>query len=370
MTPLPSLVSRGHRSQAWALASPVLAITLTILVTGLLFLAFGKPPLHALDVFLVEPVMSLNGLAELCVKAAPLVTIGVGIALAARANVWNIGAEGQFIAGAICGGGLALYAPDLSPFVLYPAMLAAGILGGMAWAGIVAWLRVSFNASEILTSLMLNYVAQLLLIYLVSSPWRDPQGFGFPQTAMFSANATAPILVADTRLHLGVAVALAVALAGWFALSATILGFQLRVQGSAPRAARFAGFSDKKLIWLSMLVSGGLAGLAGLFEVSGPIGQLTGQISPGYGYTAIIVAFLGRLHPGGVVLAGLLLALSYLGGEAAQIDLGLPSAVTGIFQGVLLFFLLACDALILFRIRWRKPGVAVVARAPVAQPAE
>lgn len=368
MTPLPSLVARGHRSKAWAVASPILAIVLTVLVTGLLFLAFGKPPLHALDVFLVEPIMSLNGLAELCVKAAPLVTIGVGIALAARANVWNIGAEGQFTIGAICGGGLALAFPDLSPFVLYPAMLAMALVGGAAWAGIVAWLRVQFNASEILTSLMLNYVAQLLLIYLVSAPWRDPQGFGFPQTAMFSANATALILVEGTRLHLGVAVALAVALVGWFALTATILGFQLRVQGSAPRAARFAGFSDKRIIWLAMLVSGGLAGLAGLFEVSGPIGQLTGQISPGYGYTAIIVAFLGRLHPAGVVLAALLLALSYLGGEAAQIDLGLPSAVTGIFQGVLLFFLLACDALILFRIRWRKPGAAVAARPAVAQP--
>ena len=337
-------------------------------MTGLLFLAFGKAPLHALYVFLVQPLDSANGFAELCVKAAPLITIGVGIALAARANVWNIGAEGQFIMGAIFGGGLALALPDLPAIVLYPAMLVAGIVGGMAYAAIVAWLRVSFNASEILTSLMLNYVAQLLLIYLVSSPWRDPSGFGFPQTAMFSATATAPILVEGTRLHLGVAFALVVAVVGWIALSRTILGFQLRVQGSAPRAARFAGFSDKKIVWLVLMVSGGLAGLAGIFEVSGPIGQLTGQISPGYGYTAIIVAFLGRLHPLGAVLAGLLLALSYLGGEAAQIDLGLPSAVTGIFQGVLLFFLLACDALILFRIRVSLPRRVVPASVGAATP--
>ena len=362
------LASRGHRSHTWAVASPLLAIVMTIVVTGLLFFAFGKPPLHALDVFLIEPISTANGLAELCVKAAPLITIGVGIALAARANVWNIGAEGQFIVGAIFGGGLALKMPDAPAVILYPAMLIAGTLGGMVYAGIVALLRVSFNASEILTSLMLNYVAQLLLIYLVSSPWRDPTGFGFPQTAMFSSGATAPIMIGGTRLHLGVVFAVLVSVVGWIALSKTIVGFQFRVQGAAPRAARFAGFSDKRIVWLAMLVSGGLAGLAGIFEVTGPIGQLTSQISPGYGYTAIIVAFLGRLHPLGVVLAGLLLALSYLGGEAAQIDLGLPSAITGIFQGVLLFFLLACDALILFRIRWTMPRLPTAFRKAHSAP--
>jgi ABC-type uncharacterized transport system permease subunit len=369
-TTLLRLEARGRRSTFWAAASPVLAIVLTIIVTGLLFLLFGKPLMQSLDVFLIAPLTNDNGLAELGVKAAPLILIGVGIALASRANIWNIGAEGQYILGAICGGGLALAMPDLPAFILFPAMLVAGLIGGMAYAGIVALLRVQFNANEILTSLMLNYVAQFLLIYLVSGPWRDPKGFGFPQTAMFSPSAAAPVLVEGTRLHLGVIFALVVAVIGWLVLSHTILGFQLRVQGSAPRAARFAGFSDKKLVWLAMLVSGGLAGIAGLFEVAGPIGQLTPSISPGYGYTAIIVAFLGRLHPLGVVLSGLLLALSYLGGESAQIELGLPSAVTGIFQGVLLFFLLACDALILYRVRVsesrKTPGIKSRLTAPKA----
>jgi simple sugar transport system permease protein len=348
--------------------SPILAIVMTIVVTGLLFLAFGKPPGHALDVFLIQPLTATNGIAELCVKAAPLIMIGVGIALAARANVWNIGAEGQYILGAIFGGGLALAKPDWPALALFPLMMLAGVIGGMLYAAIVAVLRVTFNANEILTSLMLNYVAQLLLIYLVSGPWRDPTGYGFPQTAMFSTSAAAPILMDGTRLHLGVGVALAVGLVGWLVLSYTITGFQIRVQGSAPRAARFAGFSDKKIIWLSLLVSGGLAGLAGLFEVAGPIGQLTPQISPGYGYTAIIVAFLGRLHPLGTVLAGFLLALSYLGGEAAQIDLGLPSAITGIFQGVLLFFLLGCDALILYRVKVSLPTILAGHKAAVIAP--
>ena len=322
--------------------------------------------------FLVQPLTTGNGLSELCVKAAPLILIGVGLALAARANIWNIGAEGQYTVGAIFGGGFALWQPDLPAAALLPLMVAAGVLGGVLYAAIVAWLRVQFNANEILTSLMLNYAAQLLLIYLVSGPWRDPAGYGFPQTAMFGAGAAVPVLVEGTRLHLGVVVALLVGLVGWIVLSFTIVGFQIRVQGSAPRAARFAGFSDKKIVWFSLLVSGGLAGLAGLFEVAGPIGQLTPQISPGYGYTAIIVAFLGRLHPLGIVLAGFLLALSYLGGEAAQMDLALPSAVTAIFQGVLLFYLLACDALILFRIKFSLPALRAprVAAAAAPNPAE
>jgi simple sugar transport system permease protein len=268
--------------------------------------------------------------------------------------------------GAIFGGGFALAFPDLPAALLFPGMLIAAILGGLFWAGIVVVLKIRFNTSEILTSLMLTYVAQLLLIYLVSGPWRDPAGYGFPQTAMFSESATAPMLLEGTRVHLGVALSLVVVLVAWLLLSHSIFGFQLRVQGAAPRAARFAGFSQARIIAMSLLISGGLAGLAGIFEVAGPIGQLTPVISPGYGFTAIIVAFLGRLHPAGVLLAGLLLALSYLGGEAAQIELALPSAVTGIFQGILLFFLLACDTLILYRFRFGRGSAMVASRAPAS----
>lgn len=342
---------RGHRSRFWQVASPLLAIALTVIVSAGIFAALGKDPAAALYTFLLSPLAAEASLAELLVKATPLVLIGIGIALACRANIWNIGAEGQYTLGAICGGGIALAYPDLPAALLFPAMLLAGIAGGMAWAAIVALLRTRFNANEILTSLMLTYVAQLLLIWLVAGPWRDPRGYGFPQTAMFSEAATAPILWEGTRVHLGSAAALLVAVLGWLLLTRSLLGFQFRVQGEAPRAARFAGFREPRLIWLALMISGGLAGLAGLFEVASTVGQLTPSISPGYGFTAIIVAFLGRLHPLGVVLAGLVLALSYLGGEAAQIELGLPSAVTGIFQGVLLFFLLACDALILYRPR-------------------
>jgi simple sugar transport system permease protein len=349
------LEPRGERSLLWTVASPVVAIALTVIAAGAIFGLLGRSPGEALYTFLVAPLVSDNGPPELLVKAAPLILIGVGLSLGFRAGVWNIGAEGQYILGAICGAGIALDYPETPALVLYPAMMLLGILGGAALGAIPALLRTRFNANEILTSLMLTYVMQLLLIYLVTGPWRDPEGYGFPQSAMFSPDATAPILFEGTRVHLGALTALVVALAGWLLLGRSVYGFQLRVLGQAPRAARFAGFSENRLVWLSMLLSGGLAGLAGLFEVSGPVGQLMPSISPGYGFTAIIVAYLGRLHPLGVVAAGLTLALSYLGGEAAQIELKLPSAVTGIFQGVLLFFLLGCDLLILYRIRLTRP---------------
>ena len=345
------LEPRGERSRLWSYASPLLALALTVVTSAVIFAVLGKDPLESLYVFLVSPLTSATGLPELFVKAAPLILIGVGLSLGFRANVWNIGAEGQYTLGAIFAGGLALAYPDWPGIVLLPAMMVLGILGGMVWAAVPAYLRTRWNANEILTSLMLTYVAQLLLIYLVTGPWRDPEGYGFPQTALFSAGATPPILVEGTRVHLGVLFALIVVGLGWLVLAKSLIGFQLKVVGQAPRAARYAGFSEPRLIWFSLLLGGALAGLAGLFEVAGPVGQLTPSISPGYGFTAIIVAFLGRLHPVGVLFGGLLLALTYLGGEKAQIDLGMPNAVTGIFQGILLFYLLACDLLILYRVR-------------------
>ncbi|MGI4976820.1 MAG: ABC transporter permease [Janthinobacterium lividum] len=345
---------RGAESRFWRAGSPVLALVLTTLFSAVIFAVMGRAPFGTVRVFLVSPLLAPGGLEALVVKAAPLVMMGVGLSLAYRARVWNIGTEGQFTLGAIVSGGVALALPDAPAWLLLPVLAAAGLLGGMMAGGLVAWLRVRFNANEILTSLMLTYVIQYLLIYLVTGPWRDPQGFGFPQTALFSDAAELPRLVSGTNVHLGVALAPLVAVGVWLMVERSLLGFQLRVLGQAPRAARFAGFSERRLVWAAMMISGGLAGLAGMLEVTGTIGQLTTVISPGYGFAAIIVAFLGRLNPLGAVPAGLLLALSYLGGDAAQIQLGLPNAVTGIFQGILLFCLLGCDVLLHNRIRWRR----------------
>jgi simple sugar transport system permease protein len=336
--------------------SPLLALILTLLAGSILFRMMQVDVLGALYIFFIEPVSSRYGLAELGVKAIPLVLIGVALSLGFRAGVWNIGAEGQFIFGAIFGGGAALAFYEQQGFYILPLVLLAGIVGGMVWAGIVAWLRTQFNANEILTSLMLSYVAGLCLSFLVHGPWKDPDGYNFPESRIFSDSAILPIILEGTRLHVGVILVLIIVLLGWGLLARTRLGFQIKVVGDAPSAASYAGFSQNKTIWMTLLMSGGAAGLAGVMEVVGPIGQLLPSISPGYGFTAIIVAYVGRLHPVGALFAGLLIALSYLGGESAQISLNLPLAVGGVFQGMLLFFLLACDVLIHYQLRLAPSG--------------
>ena len=345
------LEPRTAPSALAAALAPVLATALTVMAGALLFALLGKDPVASLYAFFVSPLSTSYGLSELLVKATPLILIATGLAIGFRAGVWNIGAEGQLTIGAICGSGVALATyGETAPWIL-PAMLAAGALGGMAWAAIPAFLKTRFEVSEILVSLMLTYVATLTLSALVHGPWKDPEGFNFPQSRMFTT--TVPLLLEGTRLHLGAALALIAALAAFVLMPRSLWGFGVRVSGLAPLAATYAGFARPKLIWATLLLSGGLAGLAGTLEVAGPIGQLVPVISPGYGFTAIIVAFLGRLHPLGVVLAGLVIALSYIGGENAQIEVGLPQAVTGVFQGLLLFFLLATDIFVRFRLRRR-----------------
>lgn len=351
---LPRLESRGQAAQGWVYGAPVLAAVLTLVSGAILFAALGFDPLEALYTFFVLPLSSTYGLAELTVKATPLTLCAIGLALGFRGNVWNIGAEGQLTIGAICGGGVALAFYEVEAWWVLPLMVMAGALGGMAWGAIPAFLKTRFHASEILVSLMLTYVAGLFLSYLVTGPWRDPDGFNFPESRLFHDAAILPVLWDGTRLHLGAVFALIAVLTGWFVIARTFVGFQIKVMGLTPAAGGYAGFSQRRIVWLAFLVAGALAGIAGMVEVSGPIGQLQPTVSPGYGFTAIIVAFLGRLHPVGILLAALLMALSYLGGEAVQIGLGLPLAVTGVFQGMLLFFLLACDVLIRYRVRFGK----------------
>jgi len=349
-------------------ASPLLAAGATLLVGFVLFSLLGKSPLQAFYVFFVKPVENLYGVGELLLKASPLMLCATGLAAGYRANVWNIGAEGQLTFGAICGGGIALALQDSAGPWLLPLMVVAGALGGMAWAAIPAWLRTRFNASEILVSLMLVYVASLTLSYLVHGPWRDPEGFNFPQSKMFSDVALLPNLLPETRLNVGLLLALAVVGVGWLFMRRSLAGFQMRVAGLAPAAANYAGISAERTVWLGMLIGGATAGIAGVNEAAGPIGQLLPSMSPGYGFAAIIVAFVGRLHPLGVLLASLLMSLLYLGGESAQIGLSLPSAVTGLFQGTLLFFLLATDVFINFRLRLHRRTAphAATARALTA----
>jgi len=351
-----SLEARAQPSALMAWLSPLLAVILTMLCGVILFSAVGKDPVASLAVFFYEPIKDLRGWSEVGVKVAPLLLIAVGLSMCFRANVFNIGAEGQLVLGAIAAGATVLYFDDETSggFVLITLALFAGAAGGMVWAAIVAFLKDRFNANEILVSLMLVYVAELLLSWLVHGALIDPDGFGFPQSRLFPDGFLLPSVIAGTRLHLGIILALLASLLGWAYLSRSFSGFKLRVGGLAPRAARYAGFSSRRTLWTALLVSGALAGVAGAAEVMGPIGQLTPSVSPGYGFAAIIVAFVGRLHPIGVVFSSFVMALFYIGGELSQTRLGMPSAITGIFQGILLFALLACDVLINYKLRWGK----------------
>lgn len=347
---------RPTPSRWWTYGSPVLALLLTVLLGVILFMALGKDPVRGLQIFFWEPIKSTYALGELSVKATPLLLIALGLAVCFRSNIWNIGAEGQFIIGAVAAGGVALLADKTTGRWIFTAVLLAGVLGGMTWAAITAFLRDKFNAGEILVSLMLVYVAVQVLGFLVYGPWKDPAGYNFPQTRGFDAVTLVPRLMAGSRASIGVLIALACAVIAWLYLFRTRGGFAQQVGGLAPAAARYAGFSSRKALWTALLISGGAAGLAGALEVAGPIGQLTPYVPAGYGFAAIIVAFVGRLHPLGMVLSAILLSMFYIGGELAQSRLGLPKSISGAFQGLLLFMLLACDTLVNYRIRVGRPS--------------
>ena len=348
------LEARPQPSRLWRYASPLLALLITVLIGVLLFAALGKDPVRGLQIFFWEPIKSPYALGELMVKATPLLIIALGLAVCFRSNVWNIGAEGQFVIGAVAAGGVALLADKSTGPWIVVFIVLAGVLGGMAWAGITALLKDRFNANEILVSLMLVYVADMVLNYLVFGPWKDPAGYNFPQTKTFEAVTQIPRLMPGSRVSIGLLLGLAGAAALWLYLFRTYTGFAQQVGGLAPGAARYAGFSSRKALWVALLTSGGAAGLAGALEVAGPIGQLTPYVPAGYGFAAIIVAFVGRLHPAGMALSAILMSMFYIGGELAQSRLGLPKSLTGVFQGLLLFCLLACDTLMAYRIQFRK----------------
>ena len=341
---------RAQPSGFWTFASPLLALLITVLLGVLLFSLLGKDPVRALQMFFWEPIKSTYALGELVVKATPLLLIALGLAVCFRSNVWNIGAEGQYIIGAVCASGVALLGDKDTGSWIVMAVVLAGVLGGMVWAGITALLRDRFHANEILVSLMMVYVAVQVLGFLVYGPWKDPQGYNFPQTKNFDAVTRIPRLMDGSRMTIGVLFALLGVGTVWVFLFRTRAGFAQQVGGLAPAAARYAGFSARQALWTALLVSGGMAGLAGALEVAGPIGQLTPYVPAGYGFAAIIVAYVGRLHPVGLVFSSLLMSMFYIGGELAQSRLGLPKSLTGVFQGLLLFSLLACDTLVNYRL--------------------
>lgn len=377
------LEPRAYPSVLMRWTAPAIAILLTLCTAACIFAFLGKPPMQAFYVFFIEPLETANGWSELLLKASPLIFIAQGLALGFKARVYNIGAEGQFLIGAICASGVAIYTDGLTGWWILPLMIIAGAIGGGLWGSLSAWLKTHFNAEETLTTLMLTYVAGYLVSWLVSGPWRDPGGTNFPQSIMFSEAATfAPLFpihfslsghefvlgaaFENTRVNGSIFITLVAIPLFWLVVAKSFLAYQLAVGGEAPAAARYAGFSARRTVWVSLAVSGLTAGIAGAAEAAGPVGQLTTTLSPGYGFAAIIVAWVGRLHPFGMAAAGLLLALIYLGGEAAQVSMQLPSSISALFQGLLLFFLLGTDAFVDFRLKRRRKTVAAPATTEVA----
>ncbi|UCI29289.1 ABC transporter permease [Mesorhizobium sp. B4-1-4] len=347
---------RPEPSAPMRIAAPLVAAVLTLAVGSIFFASLGHDPLLTLYAFFVEPLNSMNGLSEWLLKASPLILIACGLAVGFRANVWNIGAEGQFTMGAVAASGVGLFWPNPESALLLPLMFVAGMGAGMAWAAIPAFLRARMNTNEILVTLMMTYIATLFLSYLVHGPWRDPAGFNYPQTALLPAAAMFGSFDPAYRLNPSIFVTIVAVFLMWLFTDRSFLGYKMSVSGAAPLAARYAGFRESSAVWIGLLAGGAAAGVAGMAEAAGPLGQLSPQISPGYGFAAIIVAFIGRLNAFGIVLGGLLMSLLFLGGEGVQMTLGLPSALTRIFQGILLFFLLAADFFIFYRVRLVRPA--------------
>ena len=350
------LEKRPQASRSFAYLTPLLAILATMVAGGLLFMALGKNPFEAIRTIFWDPLFgefASFSRPDLLVKGGPLILIAIGLSLGFRAGIWNIGAEGQYIVGALCGAGVGLAFYPLDAWYIFPLMIVAGGLGGWAWAMIPALLKVKFQTNEILVSLMLVYVAEKLLAAMSLGLLRNPDGHGFPGSRNFKDYETAfnGELISNTGMHWGVAMAFIAVIFAYILLNRHMLGFSIRLTGEAPRAAKFASVNPTRVILFCLGTSGALAGMAGLFEVSGPAGQISIDFNSGYGFTAIIVAFLGRLHPVGILFAGLLMALTYIGGELAQLTLGLPAAAIQLFQGMLLFFLLAADLLTNYRIK-------------------
>lgn len=350
---LPKLVRRERASLTANLLAPPVALIVTVILNLGLYVVMGRDPAAVVYAMLIEPFFSWASFSEVLLKTGPLLLIAQGLAIGFRAKVFNIGAEGQFVLGAIFASAIPIWWPDATGQWIWPAMLLLGTIGGAFWASFTAFWRVRLNANEILVSLMLSFVAVQLLNYLLLGPWKDPNGFNFPQSVMFQYDAMVPILIEGTRVNVSLILALLLSIAAWVFMQKSFIGYKLQVGGLAPRAASYAGFMESRAIWLSLLIGGAAAGLAGAAEVAGPLGQLQRSISTGYGYAAIIVAYLGGLHPIGIIISAIVMAALYIGGDNAMVSANLPVAAVRVFQGSLLLAYLVAIAFTRYRLAWR-----------------
>ena len=330
--------------------SSVLSVGLALVAAALIFLSFNVDPVEAYRRIFIGSFGSLYGFSETIVKAIPLMLCAVGLSVAFKARLWNIGAEGQLLMGAIGASWVALTFPDAPAYVVLPSMFGLGFVFGAVWGLVPGALAAKFGTQVAIVSLMMNYVAGRVLEYLVYGPWKGPGEWGFPYTTKFSASAQLPRL-AGTRIHYPtLLLGLLLALAFFFVIKRSKFGFEVRVTGENPDVAKYAGMSYFKIALMTMLISGGLAGLAGVGEVAGIQLRLRTGISPGYGYTAIIVAWLSQLNPLLVVPGSLLFGGLLVGGDAIQM-IGLPFAAVDMFNGLILLFMVGGEVLTQYKIK-------------------
>lgn len=344
---------RPEPSKLMQIATPIAAVVLTMIIGAIMFDVLGFDGQRTIKEFFFTPILASYKWQDVAAKAAPLIIIALGLSLGNTAKVWNIGAEGQYIVGALSGAWIAYLTPNVTGHWVLVLMLIAGVVGGAAYAAIPAILRTRFKVNEVLSSLMLVYVALQLLSYLITGPLKDPNGQNFPKTAPFTDAQLLPRLISGTSIPPGLIFAIVLTIVFWFVMKKSLYGFNVRVSGAAPHAARYGGFNANQTIWSTLMISGGMAGLAGILEATSQLGQLNLGFPSGYGFTAIIVSFLGRLNPIGIFIAGFVLAITSVGGQVAQTAVGVPSAAGGIFQALMLFLILAGDVLVRYKLRFQ-----------------
>lgn len=346
---------REISSAFFRFSAPIVSIAIALFVAGFLLLASGVNPLEAYREIIIESLGSLYGLSETLVKTTPLIFAGLGVSLAFRMQIWNIGAEGQIYMGAMGASWVALFSGIDNHWVMMSAMFGAAFFCGGMWAGVAGFLRARWQVNEVIVTLLMNYIAILLVDYLIYGPWKDPKGFNFPLTAQFTDTARLAEYF-DTRLHSGFFLAIFCALLLYLFMERTIWGYEIKVIGSNPKAAQYAGMRTGLAIFSVLFLSGAIAGIAGFGEVAGLQHRLQHGISPGYGYAAIIIAWLAKRSAIGVVVVSFLLGILLVGGDSLQLLWQLPVAFVYAFQGLILFFLLASDFFVLYRVKLVKGG--------------
>ncbi|MGA1846581.1 ABC transporter permease [Deferribacter abyssi] len=343
------ITKRSEQNRGVLLIAPFVAILLSFIVVGIFLYANGLNPYNVFKDMFVESLGSFYGFSETLVKTTPLILCGLGVALAFKMELWNIGAEGQLYIGAFGASLIALYYPINNHFLMLLAMfLSAGIFSGI-WGMIPGFLKAKWNVNEIIVTLLMNYIAILWVDYLVYGPWKDPKGFNFPLTKQFPDMARLGYYF-DTRLHTGFFIALVFVVLFYILIEKTIWGYEIRVIGNNPNAAKYAGINYEKNVIIVMFISGLLSGIAGFSEVAGVTYRLQHGISPGYGYTAIIVAWLARRSALGVLLVSFIMGVLFVGNDALQINYQLPVAFINAFQGLILFFVISSEFFVNYRI--------------------